>query len=390
MALCCVTPVFSLGLSAHSAILMDGDTGQVLYEKNPDETGLIASTTKIMTALVALEQGDLQTVVTIPQEAVGVEGSSMYLKAGEQRTLEELLYGLMLSSGNDAAVALAIAVSGNVTDFVGLMNEKAQELGLSHTHFANPNGLDSQENYSTARELGILAGEAMKNPEFRQIVSTKSYQCEGHDLRNHNKLLWKYPGALGVKTGFTKKAGRILVGAAEQKGRTLVSVTLNAPDDWSDHKAMLDYGFSLYQEQVFLSEEKSLGCLPVISGAENSVELISGESISGWSLPEEEIEIALNVPPFLYAPVEAGTEIGTAEVFLAGRSLGKVSVLTARQIPQAVEEPGIFERIKDYLAGFWPGSSPASGLMGGEMLCRNGCKRFWHPAELHHAARRRR
>lgn len=359
MALCCVTPVFSLGLSAHSAILMDGDTGQVLYEKNPDETGLIASTTKIMTALVALEQGDLQTVVTIPQEAVGVEGSSMYLKAGEQRTLEELLYGLMLSSGNDAAVAVAVEISGNVADFVELMNQKAEVLGLHQTHFANPNGLDSQENYSTARELGILAGEAMKNPEFRHIVSTKSYQCEGHDLRNHNKLLWQYPGALGVKTGFTKKAGRILVGAAEQKGRTLVSVTLNAPDDWSDHKAMLDYGFSMYQEQVFLSKEKSLGCLPVISGAENSVELISGESISGWSLPEEEIEIALNVPPFLYAPVEAGTEIGTAEVFLAGRSLGKVSVLTARQIPQAVEEPGIFERIKDYLAGFWPEKSPA-------------------------------
>lgn len=359
MALCCVTPVFSLGLSAHSAILMDGDTGQVLYEKNPDETGLIASTTKIMTALVALEQGDLQTVVTIPQEAVGVEGSSMYLKAGEQRTLEELLYGLMLSSGNDAAVAVAVEISGNVADFVELMNQKAEALGLHQTHFANPNGLDSQENYSTARDLGILAGEALKNPEFRQIVSTKSYHCDGHDLRNHNKLLWQYPGALGVKTGFTKKAGRILVGAAEQKGRTLVSVTLNAPDDWSDHKAMLDYGFSMYQEQVFLSKEKSLGCLPVISGAENSVELISGESISGWSLPEEEIEIALNVPPFLYAPVEAGTEIGTAEVFLAGRSLGRVPVLTARQIPQAVEEPGTFEKIKDYFAGLWPEKSPA-------------------------------
>lgn len=359
MALCCVTPAFSLGLSAHSAILMDGDTGQILYEKNPDEVSLIASTTKIMTALVTLGQADLQDVVVIPQEAVGVEGSSMYLRSGEKLTVEDLLHGLMLSSGNDAAVALAIAVSGNVTDFVGLMNEKAQELGLSHTHFANPNGLDSAENYATARDLAALTSEALKNPEFRQIVSTKSYQCEGHDLRNHNKLLWQYPGALGVKTGFTKKAGRILVGAAEQKGRTLVSVTLNAPDDWNDHKELLDYGFSLYQEQVLLSKEKSLGCLPVISGAENSVELISGESISGWSLPEEKIEIALNVPPFLYAPVKAGTEIGTAEVFLAGRSLGRVPVLTAREISQAVEEPGTFEKIKDYFAGLWPEKSPA-------------------------------
>lgn len=347
MALCCVTPVFSLGLSAHSAILMDGDTGQVLYEKNPDEISLIASTTKIMTALVTLEQSGLQDVVVIPREAVGIEGSSMYLKEGEERSVEDLLHGLMLSSGNDAAVALAIAVSGDVTDFVGLMNEKAQSLGLTHTHFANPNGLDSAENYATARDLATLTAEALKNDDFRRIVSTKSYHCEGHDLTNHNKLLWQYTGALGVKTGFTKKAGRILVGAAEQKGRTLVSVTLNAPDDWNDHRTMLDYGFSLYQEQVLLSKEKSLGSVPVISGVAASVEVVSGESVTAWSLPGEEIQIQLNVVPFLYGPVEAGTEVGTAQVSLNGKPVGAVSVVTAQAVEKQPEEPGVIQRIKD-------------------------------------------
>lgn len=348
LALCCVTPVFSLGLSAHSAILMDGDTGQVLYEKNPDESSLIASTTKIMTALVTLEQTNLQDVVKVPQEAVGIEGSSMYLRAGEALTVEDLLHGLMLSSGNDAAVALAVSVSGNVETFVGLMNQKALALGLRHTHFANPNGLDSPENYSTARELALLAAEAMKNEDFRRIVSTKSYHCEGHDLTNHNKLLWKYDGALGVKTGFTKKAGRILVGAAEQKGRCLISVTLNAPDDWNDHKSMLDYGFSCYQEQVFLSEEKSLGCISVISGEQDSVEIISGESVSGWSLPEEQIRIQLEVDPFLYAPAKAGVRVGTAHVFRNGQEIGSVPAITARDVEALPEEPGLMQRIKDY------------------------------------------
>lgn len=351
MALCCLTPVSALDVSAHSAILMDGDTGEVLYEKNPDEKSLIASTTKIMTALVTLENGNLEDIVEIPREAVGIEGSSMYLKEGERLSVEDLLHGLMLSSGNDAAVALALHISGSIEDFAALMNREAEELGLTGAHFANPNGLDSEENYATARDLGLLASAALDNPSFLRIVSTKVYQCEGHTMTNHNKLLWQYEGAVGVKTGFTKKAGRILVGGAERNGRTLVSVTINAPNDWQDHKSMLDYGFSQYTEASLLDEGTVLGDIPVISGEAESVKLISGGSISGWMLPGEKIELKLFLPEFLYAPVEAEQEIGTAEVFLGGKSQGTVSILIEEDVDILPEEKSFWQNLlKNYAA----------------------------------------
>ena len=345
VALCCVTPVSALDVSAHSAILMDADTGTVLYEKNPDEKSLIASTTKIMTALVTLEQGELTDVVKIPLEAVGIEGSSMYLKAGEILTVEDLLHGLMLSSGNDAAVALALHIGGSIEDFAELMNEKAMELNLSGAHFANPNGLDSEENYATARDLGLLASAALKNEDFLRIVSTKTYQCEGHTMTNHNKLLWQYEGAVGVKTGFTKKAGRILVGGAQRNGRTLVSVTINAPSDWQDHKCMLDYGLSKYSEAVLMEVGEALGDIPVISGDKETVKLVSCGTVSGWVLPGESVEVKLHIPEFLYAPVERDMEIGTAEIYLAGKCLGTVSVMTVGSIEQLPEEKKFFERL---------------------------------------------
>ena len=229
-------PAGALEVSAHSAILMDADTGAVLYEKAADQQALIASTTKIMTAMVVLEQDNLylDETVEIPREAAGIEGSSMYLKAGETVTVRALLYGMMLSSGNDAAAALALHTFGSIEAFTARMNEKARALGLRDTHFANPNGLDSEENYSTARELGKIAMAALDTPGFREIVSARSYTAGNRQLVNHNKLLWQYPGAIGVKTGFTKRAGRILVGAAEQNGRTLISVTISDPEDWRD------------------------------------------------------------------------------------------------------------------------------------------------------------
>lgn len=345
MALLCVTPAEALDVSAHSAILMDGDTGKILFEKNPDQKSLIASTTKIMTALVSLEQGDLSDIVEIPQEAVGIEGSSMYLKAGEQLTVEDLLHGLMLSSGNDAAVALALHISGSIGDFAELMNEKAAELGLSGTHFANPNGLDSEENYATARDLGKLAAAALKNEDFIRIVSTKVYQCDGHSMTNHNKLLWQYEGAVGVKTGFTKKAGRILVGGAQRNGRTLVSVTINAPNDWQDHKSMLDYGFNQYSEKTLVEEGAALGSIPVMGGEKTEVKLLAGEMLSGWVLPGEQVETRMNIPDFIYAPVDAGSVIGRAELFLGERSLGCVPLLAEEDIKILPEEKGFWEKL---------------------------------------------
>ena len=344
MALCCVTPVFSLGLSAHSAILMDGDTGQVLYEKNPDEISLIASTTKIMTALVTLEQSGLQDVVVIPREAVGIEGSSMYLKEGEERSVEDLLHGLMLSSGNDAAVALAIAVSGDVTDFVGLMNEKAQSLGLTHTHFANPNGLDSAENYATARDLATLTAEALKNDDFRRIVSTKSYHCEGHDLTNHNKLLWQYTGALGVKTGFTKRSGRCLVSAAMKDGKLAVAVTLNDPDDWNDHANLLNYGLDAIKQTNY-SPKISCYNIPVIGSSEEQIEVFI-EPYTVNTLETKELSCEVNLPKFLYAPVSKGDILGTVEYKMGDEVIGTVQLTALRDIPALPEKISFYDKIK--------------------------------------------
>lgn len=196
-------------LSAEKAILLDATTGRVLYEKNADAQSLIASTTKIMTALVVCEQCNVLDRMRIPKEAVGIEGSSMYLREGEVLAVQELLYGLMLSSGNDAAVALAIYCGGTVEGFVQMMNDKARVLGLLDTHFENPNGLDAPAHYSTARDLAVLSAYAMKNPIFYKTVSAKTVKVGERYLRNHNKLLWRVDGADGVKTGYTKAAGRI-------------------------------------------------------------------------------------------------------------------------------------------------------------------------------------
>lgn len=234
----------ALAISARCAMVLDAGTGQVLFEKNADERCLIASTTKIMTGLLIAEGCDPEDTVVIPPEAAGIEGSSLYLQAGEERTVEELLYGMMLCSGNDAAAALAIHLCGSTEAFAVRMNQRARQLGLTATRFANPHGLDSEENYSTARDLCHLAAHALQNDLFRRVCGTCVCSFGSRSYTNHNKLLRQYPGCIGVKTGYTKAAGRILVSAAEKDGRRLVCVTLSAPDDWRDHKTLLDRGFS--------------------------------------------------------------------------------------------------------------------------------------------------
>ena len=230
-------------VSAASAILVDAATGRVLYEKDADTQRLIASTTKLMTALVAVESTpDLQRMVTVIPE-YQAEGSSMYLAVGEEITLEELLYGLLLHSGNDAALAIAGGCAGDVETFVGWMNQWASEIGMSNTHFSNPNGLDAEDHYSTAYDMALLAREVLENDVLREMVATKSIHVAGRDLTNHNKLLWRYEGCGGMKTGYTMAAGRTLVSCATRNGQTLICVTLNAPNDWEDHEALFDYGF---------------------------------------------------------------------------------------------------------------------------------------------------
>ncbi len=241
----CITPAVAeaLEVSATAAVLMDADMGQVLYEKNGDRQMLIASTTKIMTALVVLEHAAPDDVITVTPDHMA-EGSSMYLKAGETVRVEELLYGLLLCSGNDAALALT-ECAGGLTPFVALMNEKAAALGMARTSFANPNGLDADGHYSTARDMAVLAAAAMENPTFRRICSSRSVTIGQRTMENHNRLLRQMEGCVGLKTGYTQAAGRTLVSCTEREGCRLVAVTLQDGNDWADHAALYDYGFRL-------------------------------------------------------------------------------------------------------------------------------------------------
>lgn len=238
----CLTAVTeAVEVSAAAAVLMDADSGRLLYEKNGEKRMLIASTTKLMTALVALEQGGLQQEITVTGGHMA-EGSSMYLRPGEKLTLETLLYGLLLSSGNDAALAVTECMGGAVP-FVARMNEKAAELGMENTHFANPNGLDDEAHYSTAEDMAKLAAAAMDDPVLRRVASTRTARIGGRTLTNHNKLLSRVEGCVGLKTGYTKAAGRTLVSCAERDGVRLVAVTLQDGDDWNDHASLYEQGF---------------------------------------------------------------------------------------------------------------------------------------------------
>ena len=328
-------PVKAGAISAECAILIDGETGRVLYEKQAEEKSLIASTTKIMTALVICEQTNVLDRVKIPKEAVGIEGSSMYLKEGEVLTVQELLYGLMLQSGNDAAVALAIYCGGTVEGFTELMNDKAHRLGMTQSHFTNPNGLDSPGNYSTARDMAILTAYAMQNPIFAQTVSTKTITIGERCLRNHNKLLWQLEGANGVKTGYTNAAGRILISSVTRKGRQLIAVTFNAPDDWQDHKTLIEDGFSRFTVQQLVRQGQTLGQLELAGGQEASVDLIAAEDFSYSLAQGERVTISLPEAGFAYAPVAEGQEAGFAHILVDGTAVAKVPLVYGATIERA-------------------------------------------------------
>lgn len=346
-ALLAATLVFPCkAMSAQSAILLDGQTGRVLYEKLADKQSLIASTTKIMTALVVCEQTNVLDRVRIPQEATGIEGSSMYLKVGEVLTVQDLLYGLMLHSGNDAAVALAIYCGGTVEGFAELMNDKAHRLGLRDTHFVNPNGLDSPGHYSTARDMAVLAAYAMENPIFAKTVSTKTVTVGNRVLRNHNKLLWLLEGADGVKTGFTKAAGRILVSSCTRQGRRLIAVTINDGNDWHDHQQLMEDGFANYAVQQLVHTGDCLGTVEIISGNTGNVELLANADFSYALAPGENPELVFSEPGFVYAPVVQGQEAGFAYVCLNGRTVGKIPLIFGQTVEmESIEEPSLWEKL---------------------------------------------
>lgn len=340
-------------LSAACAILVDGESGRVLFSKNAHEERSIASITKLMTALVAVEHAQsLETEVVIRPEWAGIEGSSIYLKPGEVVTLKTLLYGLMLNSGNDAAIAIAGYCGGDLETFVGWMNDRAAELGMKHTCFTNPNGLTEEGHYSTAYDMALLAQECSKNDVIAEIVATRSITLGTRTFINHNKLLWRYEGCTGMKTGYTEKAGRTLVSSAQRNGQTLIAVTLHAPNDWSDHAALFDYGFGSFPRRMLCRGGKVIGRVPVQGGLVPGVSVMTAEDVF-YPLQAEEIVCArIELSEFAAAPVEKGSVLGTLTFFRDDRVIGKTDLVASSAVHRNLVQPqGILNRVIDFLCG---------------------------------------
>lgn len=343
-------------LSAKSAVLIDASSNAVLCEKNARERMGMASTTKIMTALVAAERGDLGKTVSVSPLAVGVEGSSIYLYAGEKLTLKDLICAMLLESANDAAAAIAIEIGGSVEVFCDMMNEKVKELGLCDTHFTNPHGLYDDAHYTTAYDLAVITAEALKNGTVREIVSTKKLTItpvEGNVrvLYNHNKMLSRYEGAIGVKTGFTKKTGRCLVSAAEREGLCLIAVTLNASDDWNDHTTLLDLGFENFYRAEIVKQGEVCHMQQVIGGADENVPLAACETVYA-TLPksidmQKLTQVVETYNRYAFAPAREGYAAGRVVYYLDGQLVATSPIAVAYTVGMAEEKKNFFESIKD-------------------------------------------
>ena len=321
--------------SAKSSILADAESGRIIYSKNARQKLGMASTTKIMTAIVALENSSLDEIVTVSYAAASTEGSSMYLKAGEKIKMESLLYGLMLNSGNDAATAIAEHIGKSTDEFAELMNEKAEKIGLKDTHFSNPHGLDNEQHYSTAYDMAMLARYAMKNEKFREIVSSKKKTVEkdgipnSRYLTNHNRLLGMYEYCTGIKTGFTKSCGRCLVSSAEKDGVKLIAVTLCDPDDWNDHISMYNDAFSKYSSYVIIPKN-SYVCSVEVPNLKTTAALYAKDDIRA-TLTEQEynnLSVEYNTEQSVNAPVYIGQKLGTAVVMLGSEPIGSTDLIT--------------------------------------------------------------
>ncbi len=320
-----------LAVSAKAAILMHADSGRVLYEKNADEHMLIASTTKIMTAIVVLEHCELDDLVEVDSRSAGIEGSSMYLKAGESYTVEDLLYGLLLVSGNDAASALALHVADSMEEFAELMNTKAAELGMTESSFKNAHGLDEEGHYSTARDMAKLAAYCMGNEDFARIAGTVSHTVGEQTLVNHNRLLREYDGCLGLKTGYTMAAGRTLVTCAERDGARYVCVTLNDPDDWDDHKALYDWAFANYSFAEVIPAGLSYE-VPLISGAEMTAPAETEGAAYALIQNGESYDMELELPAFAFAPISEGERAGRAVACSDGQEIASVRIVYSEDV----------------------------------------------------------
>ncbi len=342
----------AVSVSAQSAVLIEASTGKILYENNAYQKMSMASTTKIMTAVTVLENTVLSDTVTVSAEAAATEGSSMYLKSGEKITVLELLYGLMLSSGNDAANALAEYVGESREGFAVLMNETADKIGMESSNFVTPSGLDDSEHYSTAYDMAKLTAYALQNDIFRKIVSTKSITVgdgeDTHYLANHNKLLNRYKYCIGVKTGYTMKSGRCLVSAAEKNGVRLIAVTLNDRNDWADHTQMLDYGFTCCEYAKF-SDEAETFTLPVAGLGTTTVTEFKpfGKMLFGSEVCS--VTRVIEMPRFLYAPIYKGTVVGYSNYYINGELAESIEILADSDVGEP-EKLSFFGKLAKWFA----------------------------------------
>ncbi len=348
LAVSAAAPSETLSVSATAAVLMNGDTGEILWSKNPEERLPMASTTKIMTALLLAEQPDLSVTLTVTEEMATVEGSSMGLLPGDTVSYHDLLYGMLLASGNDAANTTAIALGGSVEGFAAIMNREAEAIGLTNTHFVTPSGLDDPDHYTTAYDLAKLAMYALQNENFAEACASSSATlCYGNPpyqrtLTNHNKLLSRYDGCIGVKTGFTKKSGRCLVSAAEREDARLIAVTLHAPDDWNDHVTMLDYGFRDFETVTLAPEIPAY--LPVEQGMSERVLLqANAETFTFLAGDAASVTQKVELPDRLMAPVTAGETVGTVSYYLGARLLAKNEVVVLAAVDELPPPPSFWE-----------------------------------------------
>lgn len=334
-----------LGISAQAYVLMEADTGKVLLSKNGDEKRPIASTTKIMTTLLCLESGGLDDWFVVDPEAIRVEGSSMGLQEGDVVTKRMLCYGMLLPSGNDAANATAVRLAGSIPEFAKLMNARAARIGMTHTCFVTPSGLDAEGHGASARDMGLLARTAMQNPDFRAICSqSRAEVCFGNPLynrwlKNTNKLLTMYEGVVGVKTGFTDAAGRCLVSFCERDGVSLLCVTLHAKDDWNDHMKLYDYGFAHVVSQPV--EPPDALSVSVVGGTADTVALRTRDPLSVGTDNGDlrQLTVQVQVEPFLYAPVPENARVGNLAYYYEGRHVADVPLYTVDAVAAQEQEP---------------------------------------------------
>lgn len=327
--------------SARAHILLEATTGRVMSAHNEAEKLPMASTTKIMTCLLACERGRMEDVVTVGPESVGLDGTSVYLRENETITLKELCLGLMLSSGNDAAMAIAVHLGGSQEGFAALMNERARQIGAFDTNFVTPNGLPAEGHYTTAHDLALIAAEAMQNELFCEIVGTQTMTLEGDEdsptryLRSKNKILYNYEGGNGVKTGYTKAAGKCLVAGAKRGGMQLIAVVLNDYDMFADCMRLLDYGFENYEWTDVTGEKRLDDALAVKNGIKSTADVkLDGEIYLPLSKNDSKIEINYKLHNGINAPVREGDEVGSAQYILNGEVLRQTPIFAAESVEE--------------------------------------------------------